>query len=119
MAYGVVHWEIGGTNTAKTREFYSKLFGWEFQSFEGLDYGMVQPVGEGSIGGGIGPVPPGGSPYVTFYVHVDDLARSLEKAASLGGKTVLPPTPIPGVGSCAMFADLNGDIIGLFKPDVQ
>lgn len=119
MANGVVHWEIGGTNTAKTREFYAKLFGWDIQIYEEMDYGMVQPAGEGTIGGGIGPTPPGGAPYVTVYVHVDDLQKSLDKAASLGGKTVMPPTLIPGIGSSAMFADLNGVIIGLFKPNME
>jgi hypothetical protein len=53
---------------------------------------------------------------VTFYVQVDDLQKSLDKAQSLGANTVLPPTPIPGIGSCAMFADPNGVVIGLFKP---
>jgi len=119
MANPVVHWEIGGTDTAKTRAFYAKLFDWDVQTYEGMDYGMVQPAGEGSIGGGIGPVPPGGSPYVTFYVQVDDLQKSLDRAGSLGGTTVLPPTPIPGIGSCAMFADLNGVVIGLFKPTAE
>jgi hypothetical protein len=116
MASPVVHWEIGGTDPAKTREFYAKLFDWSVEVHEGMDYGLVQPAGEGSIGGGIGPVPPGGQPYVTFYVQVDDLQKALDKAESLGGKTVLPPTPIPDIGSCAMFTDPNGVAIGLYKP---
>jgi len=116
MASPVVHWEIGGNDTAKTREFYAKLFDWDVQAHPGMDYGLVAPAGEKSIGGGIGPVPPGGQPYVTFYVQVDDLQKSLDKAESLGGKAVLPPTPIPEVGSCAMFADPSGVVIGLFKP---
>jgi len=53
---------------------------------------------------------------VTFYVQVDDLAAYLAKAERLGGKTLLPPMPVPGVGSIALFTDPESHIIGLFKP---
>ncbi len=115
MASPVVHWEISVTDHGRSVEFYSKLFGWEGKKAEGFDYTLFSPAGEGSIGGGIGPVPPGAKPMVTFYVRVDNLQAYLEKAEGMGAKTVLPPTPIPGVGSCAMFADPDGNVIGLFS----
>jgi predicted enzyme related to lactoylglutathione lyase len=46
---------------------------------------------------------------------VDDLPPSLSKAESLGGKTVMGPTPIPGVGTIAMFQGPEGHYIGLYK----
>jgi predicted enzyme related to lactoylglutathione lyase len=116
MASGVVHFEIIGKDGAKAREFYGKLFGWEYQVMEEMNYGLVAPAGEGSIGGGVGGTMPNVPPYLTFYVQVDDLAASLKKAESLGGKIVLPPTPIPGTGACALFSDPDGNIVGLFKP---
>jgi predicted enzyme related to lactoylglutathione lyase len=115
MANPVVHFEIGAKDRKKSEQFYSDLFGWQIKTYEGMDYGLVDPAGDKSIGGGIGPTPPGGGPYVTFYVLVDDLQASLDKAEKLGGKTVLPPTPIPGYGSSAMFTDPDGNLIGLFK----
>lgn len=115
MAQPVVHWEIGGSNPAKSREFYAKLFDWKIQVMEAMDYGMVEASGEKSIGGGIGPVPPGGKPYVTFYIKVDDLQQYLDKAGELGGTTIMPPMDIPEAGSIAMFADIDGNTIGLFK----
>lgn len=118
MASPVVHFEIGASNSEKSREFYAKLFDWEFQIHEGMNYAMVGPGGENSIGGGLGPLQPGQNPYVTVYVMVDDLQQYLDKAVSLGGKTLLPPTPIPGVGSCAWFADPDGIFMGLFKPNM-
>ncbi len=116
MAQPVVHFEIGAKNGAQSRQFYSKLFDWQIQMHEGMDYGLVSPAGEGSIGGGIGAAPEGQNPYVTFYVQVDDLQGYLNKAEKLGGKTLLPPPPIPGVGSCAWLADPDGNCVGLFKP---
>lgn len=115
MASPVVHFEIAGKDRKKSEQFYSELFGWQIAHMDGMDYGLVSPAGDKSIGGGIGPTPPGGGPYVTFYIQVDDLQASLNKAEKLGGKTVMPPTPIPGYGSCAMFTDPDGNMIGLYK----
>jgi hypothetical protein len=49
-------------------------------------------------------------------VQVDDLQAYLDKANQLGGKTLVPPVEIPGQGSFAWLADLDGNIIGLWKP---
>lgn len=115
MAQPVVHFEIAGKDGNKTREFYGKLFGWQYQMMEEMDYGMVQPAGEGSIGGGVTGAMGGAPPYITFYVQVDDLAKYLKSAEAMGAKTVVPPTPIPNVGSMAMFADPDGNVVGLYK----
>jgi len=53
---------------------------------------------------------------VTVYVQVDDLQAYLDKANQLGGKTLVPPVEIPEPGSFAWLADLDGNIIGLWKP---
>jgi len=116
MKNGVVHWEIGTTDPAKTGKFYSELFDWDMDHHEGMNYHMAKAAGEGAIGGGIGPLEGGMSPYVTFYVEVEDLQASLDKAVKLGGKQIVPPTEIPGgLGSIAWFADPDGHTIGLWK----
>jgi len=56
---------------------------------------------------------------VTIYVSVDDLRASLERAEELGGKKVVEPMPIPGVGTFAMFQDPDGVMIGLFEEKVS
>lgn len=117
MASPVVHFEILGKDGAKTREFYGSLFDWKYNIHEGMDYGLVEAAGEKSIGGGIGGAPEGVKPVLTFYVQVDDLQAYLDKAEKLGGKTISPPAPIPGVGSFAWFADPDGNCVGLYKPE--
>jgi hypothetical protein len=116
MGQPVVHFEIGARNGSKLHDFYSSLFDWKIQVDPQFHYGMVDTGGQGGINGGISTLPAEAQPYVTFYVQVDDLVASLSKAESLGGKTILSPMPIPGVGSIAMFADPEGHVIGLFKP---
>ncbi len=115
MGQPVVHFEISGRDYKKSIEFYKHLFDWKVEEWAAFPYGMVQPEGERSIGGGIGPVQDGQQPSVTFYIMVDDLQAYLNKAEQLGGRTIVPPSPIPGVGSMAMFSDPDGNILGLFK----
>lgn len=117
MARGVVWFEIGGKNGGKTRDFYSKLFNWDFQFMPGMDdYGMINPEGDKVIGGGVGSTQPGVPPYVTIYIQSTDLAADCKKAEALGGKVVLPPTEIPGgMGSFAWIADPDGVVVGVHK----
>jgi predicted enzyme related to lactoylglutathione lyase len=115
MANPVVHWEIGARDGKKLHDFYSRLFDWRIDANNPMNYGMVATGGEGGINGGIYQVAGNQTPFLTFYVRVDDLQAYLNKAESLGGKTLVPPTPIPGVGSFAMFNDPEGHCVGLFK----
>ena len=52
--------------------------------------------------------------YTMFYVEVEDVQAYLDKAASLGGKTLVPPVKIP-TGTFAWFSDPDGNTIGLLK----
>jgi hypothetical protein len=116
MANPVVHFEIAGKDGEQIREFYAELFGWEFQILGGeMDYGLVAAAGKNSIGGGVCKAPMEVPPYLTFYVQVDDLATALARAEELGGRTTMPPTPIPDMGSCAMFCDPDGNLVGLYS----
>ena len=114
MARPVIHFEIGAKDATKLNEFYRQMFDWSIDTSMPA-YGLIAATGDGGIGGGILQTQPDMPPYLTFYVAVDDLAASLKQAESLGGKTVVPPTPIPGVGSFAMFEDPEGHMIGLLK----
>jgi predicted enzyme related to lactoylglutathione lyase len=52
---------------------------------------------------------------VKFYVRVDDLAATLDRAVELGGTRVAEPTDLPeGYGSYAIFADPDGNPVGLW-----
>ena len=115
MANPVVHWEIGGARDAKgLGDFYSRLFGWKVNADNPHNYVLVD-TGEGGLPGGIGQACDGQPGYVAFYAQVDDLQAYLDKAVGLGGKAILPPMPIEGVGAIALFQDPEGHCVGLFK----
>ena len=115
MARPVVHFEITGENAPALQSFYSRLFDWKVDAKNPMGYGLVQAATEkNSIGGGIGPSVPG-AVGLTFYVQVDDLKATLAHAEKLGGKTVLPPTEIPGFGaSYAQLRDPEGNVVGIY-----
>jgi predicted enzyme related to lactoylglutathione lyase len=115
MPNPVVHFEVIGKDGPALQRFYGDLFGWSIDADNPMNYGMVDNGGEG-INGGIGPAPEGGSGHVTFYVQVDDIKASLDKAKELGGTPVFGPTEVPGGGpTIALFNDPEGHLIGLVK----
>ena len=113
MGHPVIHFEIGCRDSAKTSDFYAKLFDWQMNPV-----GPATMINTGSgIGGHISALGHEPNHYVTVYVEVDDLRGYLDKAGTLGGKTLVPPVKLPGdQGSFAWLADPDGNIIGLWNP---
>jgi predicted enzyme related to lactoylglutathione lyase len=111
-----MHFEIASPNIERASAFYRELFDWEIGEEELDGYRLVRTA-EGSIGGGLLRSPEGVFPYVTIYVGVDDLRVTLRRAEELGGKMIVEPMPIPGIGRFAMFQDPDGVMIGIFEED--
>ncbi len=114
MGQPVVHFEIGVGDSAKAQEFYTTLFGWDIA--QRGPAAMINTGAKTGIHGHITALGHEPHHYVTVYVQVDDLAASLDRAKSLGGKTLVPPTAVPGAGQFAWMADPDGNVIGLWKP---
>ncbi len=111
MANPVVHFEIGCRDKAKTEKYYSDLFGWQIQA-NGPASNIT--TGGGGIGGHITALGHEPHHYTIFYVEVEDVKASLDKAVELGGKMLVPPIKIPA-GTFAWFSDPEGNTIGLIK----
>jgi predicted enzyme related to lactoylglutathione lyase len=120
MGQPVVHFEIVGQDPEKLKRYYSDLFGWEFDSDNPANYGVVERDGNTNadgvgIGGGITKAPEGYTGHVTFYVEVPDVEAALAKAESLGGSRMMgPEEPMEGV-EIGLFDDPEGRTIGLVK----
>ncbi len=113
MGAPVVHFEIMGGEGHALEAFYGELFGWKINSNNPMNYGIIDTGGgPGGINGGVGPANNGGQ-RVSIYAQVSDLQATLERAEKLGGKTILPPTEVPGGPTLAMFADPAGNVTGL------
>jgi len=111
MANPVVYFEVGAAEDRPLVEFYEALFGWEMRS-PADGYTLIETRGGGGINGGVGRSGTG-EPWATFYVEVDDLRATLDKVGSMGGRTVVEPIEIPGMGTFAMFDDPDSVLVGL------
>lgn len=113
MGDPIVHFEIGCRDGEKTKQFYSKLFGWTIEQMGPA--GMITTGAGQGIDGHITALGHEPHNFVTVYAEVDDIPACLAKCESLGGGTMVPETEIPGQGSFAWLKDLDGNIIGLWK----
>jgi hypothetical protein len=107
-----IFFEISTQDAERAQSFYSTLFGWKFQKFEGAENYWLISTGEGpGIDGGLmmrpGPV--------TNTVDVPSLADAIGTVEANGGKVVVPPMPIPGVGDLAYCTDPDGHIFGIIE----
>ena len=103
---------MGDTQTAVLEKFLSSLFSWKFEAFA-PGYLMSLPATAESVGiMQSDKVHAGGTPNVS--IRVDDMDGILAKAVGLGGKIVVPKTPM-GEGSFAFVAAPDGNLIGLQK----
>ncbi len=110
--HGAFSWaELMTTDTEAAKGFYGELLGWQFKSMD-MPTGQyhVVSIGEEQIAG-IMATPPesaGAPPFWGNYVTVDDVDALQDKVPALGGKVLVPPTDIPGVGRFMLFQDPQG-----------
>jgi predicted enzyme related to lactoylglutathione lyase len=115
MAGQMVHLEIPASDTGKAREFWSGLFGWEFQAFEGSPTEYLMTRFSETTGGAImeaddstrGP---------RVYFDVDDINAGAARVKELGGESS-DPMPVPGMGWFATCKDGEGNDFGLWQTD--
>jgi uncharacterized protein len=112
MSSPLIHFEVAGKDPAKLQSFYGDQFGWNVDANNPMNYGMVNLSDQ--VGGGIGPAPEGQPGHAMFYVGVDDVEASLQKAESLGGSRVFGPMEVPEGPTIGHFADPEGNVVGLF-----
>lgn len=114
----VVHFEINADDPARASKFYSSVFGWNINKWDGpIDYWMVDTGEDGpGINGGVTKrMQPNLATVNT--VTVDDLDAYMKKVEAAGGKIVVPKGPIPGMGWLAYAIDSEGNTFGLMEPD--
>ncbi len=110
----VVHFEIPADDTAKAREFWSSLFGWQFEPFPGpVDYHLTQ-IGD-RMGGAITNMEPGRRG-PRAYFDVDDINAGAARVKELGGEAS-DAMPVPKMGWFVVCTDTQGNEFGLWQDD--
>src|ERR1700720_306132 len=115
---GHIAWfDIPTTNLPRFKEFYGKLFDWQFTPVQGTDQAAEIVVG----GTAIGTLRVAEGKISTFngvvYVQVTDIRASCKRAKELGG---MIPAGFPfdlqdGIGAIAVVVDPAGHPIGMYS----
>jgi predicted enzyme related to lactoylglutathione lyase len=120
----VVHFEIHAEKPERAIQFYTEMFGWQFNKWDGpMPYWVIKtgPDSQPGINGGLVPRrgPIDGQAVIAYVCTIDtpSLDESLRKAQSIGGSLALARMPIPGVGWLAYCKDTEGNIFGLMQAD--
>jgi|ERR671925_443383 predicted enzyme related to lactoylglutathione lyase len=114
MAGQVVHLEIPADDTAKAREFWGGLFGWQWQATEGpFEYHMTRISDQ--TGGAVTNMEPG-KRGARVYFAVDDVNAGAARVKELGGQSD-DPRPVPGMGWFAICKDVEGNDFGIWQVD--
>jgi predicted enzyme related to lactoylglutathione lyase len=111
----IVHFEIPADDTARGRQFWGSLFGWQFQSVPGpFEYHMTE-ISPGRTGGAITNMEPG-KRGTRAYFDVEDVEAGAARVRELGGEAD-EPRPVPGMGWFSTCRDPQGNDFGLWQND--
>jgi predicted enzyme related to lactoylglutathione lyase len=114
----IVHFELPADQPEELVQFYRQLFGWQIQQvpIPGFEYWMCKTGDGPGIDGAITKrlLP---QQAIINYVNVDQIEPGVEKARALGGKVIVPKTPVPGVGWFCVALDPEGNPLGFWQDD--
>jgi uncharacterized protein len=122
MSGRIVHFEIPFDDEARARAFSGAPFGWDLQSYPGMDYTLVStgPTGDqgptepGFINGGMAQRSKDFTA-PTVVVDVDDIEATLAEVEAKGGTVVSGKSPVGQMGWAAYFRDPEGNTVGLWQ----
>lgn len=119
MANNLAHFAINADDLERAQRFYEAVFDWEFEPWG--------PPGFSQINTG-GPVIgalqkrrelAAGRPMHGFEctIAVEDVRATREAVERAGGRVVMQPTTIAGVGHLIFFEDPEGNMVGAMQYD--
>lgn len=117
---GQICWnELATANVQKAKEFYGKVFGWEFadQQMGDMTYTMIKANGKDL--GGIWAIPTDKQkeipPHWIAYISVANLDEALKSAGESGASIVKPSATVGDCGRFAIIVDPTGAHIALWE----
>ena len=104
----VVWFELPAEDTTRARAFYGRLFGWQFEAFDGPTEYHTTAEGGGAIHPGEGQSGP------LLYFGTDDIDATVARVRELGGEAS-DAQEIPGIGHYSQCTDTEGNRFGLYQ----
>ncbi len=114
--------ELGTSDQAGAKEFYTQLFGWNFEDQPlppemGGTYTLWR-VGDKEVGAcyQLGPQMEGVPPHWMPYVSVENCDAATAKVTELGGTVLMGPFDVMEHGRMTTFKDPTGATLSLWQP---
>ncbi|MBV9293547.1 MAG: VOC family protein [Frankiales bacterium] len=104
-------------DVARSREFYTRLFGWTAEDAEEKFGGYFNFRRENKrIAGCMGKMQPEMPDVWGVHLRVEEAKETIDKAVANGGQVVVEPMDVDTLGTMAAVVDPGGAIIGIWQP---
>lgn len=111
--HSFVHHDYISSDPKATEAFFSKVFGWKFQSWDPT-YSLFE--GPAGTTGGLRAPEGAERPGVLNYVLVERLEKTLADVEAAGGQVLVRRQEVPNMGALAVFLAPGGIVQGLWEP---
>ena len=113
------HFAINADDVPRAKAFYEQAFGWTFTPWGPPGFYQTRSTGDGHMGALQGRRDVGGQrmPGMEITFAVEDIQAAIKGIEAAGGKVLMPPFHIEGVGHLAFFQDTEGNIAGAMQYD--
>ncbi|MYM30531.1 VOC family protein [Duganella sp. CY15W] len=120
MSATLRHFAINADDVGRARTFYESVFGWRFDPWGPPGFYQIKNAGQGLLGAlqERRELVPGVrvAAYETS-MGVDDLRATMAAVEAGGGRIVMQPYRIEGVGELIYFEDTEGNLVGAMQYD--
>jgi uncharacterized protein len=112
------HFAINADDVHRARRFYEQVFGWTFEAPGPPDFYQIKNAGQHFVGAlqARRELKPGAK--MAGYeatMGVEDLKATIAVIEANGGKILMQPYRIKGVGELAFFEDTEGNFVGIMQ----
>jgi predicted enzyme related to lactoylglutathione lyase len=120
MPAAFCHFAINADDVQRAKAFYERVFGWTFNPWGPPNFYQVQDAGQG-VRGALQErreLKPGARMLgMEATMGVPDLDAVIAAVEAGGGKVVMAPARIEGVGKLIYFEDTEGNLVGAMQYD--
>ncbi len=112
------HFAINADDVPRAKRFYEAVFGWTFDPWGPPDFYQIRNAGEGLLGALQGRRELKAGARMTGFeptLGVEDLTATIAAVEANGGRLLMPPYRIEGVGELAFFEDTEGNFVGAMQ----
>ena len=119
MSNDVQFFAINADDVPRARQFYTTVFGWDFQPWGPPGFYLIATGQEpaGSHSGGLQErrelVPGQKMTGFECTITVENIDQAIHAIEANGGRLATPKFHIPTVGTCAYFQDTEGNVAGI------